>query len=196
MKNSFFSRKRYNDPMKKIIVAGPIGAGKTTLSKLLSKKLSIQHFELDNIYWLPDWQVRPLEKRKRMAEDIILPSEWIICGNHYYSKDVTWARADTCIWLDYPLWLCFLRALKRGLKLAWNKKKICNGNTESFCRLLFSKNSVLLCLIKQYRKIKSRYSEIEKSKEFENLKIIRLRSPKETETWLAGLQILFRRHGI
>jgi adenylate kinase family enzyme len=174
--------------MKKIIIAGPVGAGKTTLSKLLSKKLSIPHIELDHIYWLPGWQVRPVEERIKIASEKISPlSKWIVCGNHSYLKDVIWNNADTVIWLDYSFWRCFFRALKRAFNLIYTKKEICGGNRESFFHLFFSKKSILVYLVKGYRKLKKRYSNMMNSPEYKHLTFVHLRSPKETEKWLGKL---------
>ena len=55
--------------VKKIIIAGSAGVGKSTLGKKLSKKLSIPHIELDHLFWLPDWKPRPEQERKKIAKE-------------------------------------------------------------------------------------------------------------------------------
>ncbi|GGC80872.1 deoxynucleoside kinase [Enterococcus wangshanyuanii] len=37
--------------MKKIVIAGPVGSGKTTFAKQLAMEKQIQIYELDNLIW-------------------------------------------------------------------------------------------------------------------------------------------------
>ena len=39
----------------KIYIIGPVGSGKTTLSKHLSKKYKIKRYELDKVVWDDDY---------------------------------------------------------------------------------------------------------------------------------------------
>lgn len=101
--------------MKRIIVAGASGSGKTSLARTLSKKLSIPHVELDRLNWLPGWKMRdPQELKKLVAKEAAKPT-WVVCGNYSALMPITWTRADTVIWLDYPLWLCLWRVTKRAI---------------------------------------------------------------------------------
>ena len=170
--------------MRKIIIAGPNGAGKTSLARLLSKKLSIPHTELDCLYWLSDWQPRSLEERKKIAAQILSTPTWIVGGNHFYLREITWDKADTVIWLDYPFWVCFWRVLKRGIRLIITKKEICGGNKETLTHFLFSRRSIFYYLFAKYRKLRRRYAAMMESPEWKHLTFIRLRSSRETKRWL------------
>lgn len=173
--------------MRKIIIGGSIGAGKSTLAKALSRKLNIPHVELDNFYWLPEWQVRPMDQLKNLVEKTTSAQEWIICGNYSKLKEFTTDRADTIIWLDYPFLTCFWQALKRYIRNIINKQKCCNGNQETWGRLFFSKNSILLWLISTFRQRNKRYAAMfttEKDLFYKDKTFVRLKSHKQAKSWL------------
>ncbi|CAN5425511.1 hypothetical protein BH10ACI2_BH10ACI2_22620 [soil metagenome] len=48
--------------MKKVIVIGSGGAGKSTFSRLLGAKLGLPVVHLDQLYWRPDWVKTPAEE--------------------------------------------------------------------------------------------------------------------------------------
>lgn len=47
--------------MKRINVVGTSAKGKSTFSKALAEKLNLHYIELDNLFWLDDWQECPDE---------------------------------------------------------------------------------------------------------------------------------------
>ena len=171
--------------MKRIIIAGPVGAGKSTLGRILSKILLFPIIDLDSINWLPDWKVRSHEDLRRIVSEKAQAERWIVCGNYFQLRELTWKKADTVIWLDYSFKRCFWRCLKRAIRLIYTKQKVCGGNVETFSRL-FSRSSVLLYL-KKYGRLRNRYIDLMRSADYEHLKFVRLGSPKETEIWLKRL---------
>ena len=64
----------------KIYIIGPVGSGKTTLSKLLSKKYNIKKHELDKIVWDDDnGNTKRTDKEiNRLFNSIINDKAWII----------------------------------------------------------------------------------------------------------------------
>ena len=64
----------------KIYIIGPVGSGKTTLSRLLSEKYSIESYELDKIVWDDDNGniKRTDEEIAKMFNEIISKDSWII----------------------------------------------------------------------------------------------------------------------
>ena len=63
--------------MKKVLVIGSGGAGKTTLAKLLGARLSIELIHLDSIYWNPGWVETPKAEWLKTVEQLIAREVWV-----------------------------------------------------------------------------------------------------------------------
>lgn len=99
--------------MKKIIVIGCPGSGKSTFSVALSKKMNIPLFHLDMMYWNAD---RTTVERSAFLERLssaMQGDEWIIDGNYASTMEMRLAACDTVFFLDYPLEICLDGVNKR-----------------------------------------------------------------------------------
>lgn len=148
--------------MKRIVVIGSCGSGKTTLGYHLSKNLDTPVTDLDDLYWLPNWTLRPKEEFAALIEKATCQDRWIICGNQSKFRHLIWPKADTIIWLDLPLPILLYRVTKRSLKRIWDKKSICNGNFESWSRL-FSSKSIVLWVLRTYFRHRKDYAHSRKT---------------------------------
>lgn len=90
--------------MKRVLVTGNAGSGKTTLSIKLADSLGIDCFGLDSIVWKPGWVQTSSEERKIKIQDLIDKDSWIIDG---------FQAADTIFFLDIPLQRCLINIVKR-----------------------------------------------------------------------------------
>ncbi len=92
--------------MKKIIVIGCPGSGKSTFSRELHKLTGIPLFHLDMMYWNADkTTVDKCIFRERLA-DVMEKEEWIIDGNYASTMEMRIRACDTVIFLDYPAEIC------------------------------------------------------------------------------------------
>jgi adenylate kinase family enzyme len=99
--------------VKRIMIVGCAGAGKSTLARRLSEKTGLPVFHIDRIYWTEGWVNRSREDTRRLVAEAIAGDEWIFEGNNSSSFDIRIAKADTVIFIDPPMWLCLFRVLKR-----------------------------------------------------------------------------------
>ena len=92
--------------MKKIIVIGCPGSGKSTFSRELRNKTGIPLYHLDMMYWNEDKTV--VEKRVFLERlfDVLAKDEWIIDGNYGSTMEMRMESCDTVIFLDYPIEIC------------------------------------------------------------------------------------------
>ena len=92
--------------MKKVIVIGCPGSGKSTFARALQEKTGIPLYHLDMLYWNADRTV--VEKAvflSRLAA-VMAEEAWIIDGNYASTMEQRMAACDTVIFLDYPVEVC------------------------------------------------------------------------------------------
>lgn len=102
---------------KKIIITGNAGGGKSTLSRLLSKKLNIISYSIDHLQWRPGWKKTPADEYAHLHKQIMKKEQWIIDGVGAWDFLIQRAHAaDLIIYVDLPLKTHFYWASKRQLK--------------------------------------------------------------------------------
>lgn len=102
--------------MKRILIIGSAGSGKSTLSQKLGSILHLPIIHLDKHYWKPNWVPTPNEEWDQTVEEFTMRDEWIMDGNYSRTLDTRLKRADLIIFLDMPMLLCMYRVIKRRIK--------------------------------------------------------------------------------
>ena len=107
--------------MQRVIILGRGGAGKSTVSRRLGKLVGLPVIELDKHFWQPGLAPLSREKWVEVQRNLASQSRWIMDGDlgPYDALPVRLSMADTVLLLDFPLWLCLWRALRRG-KERWD----------------------------------------------------------------------------
>ncbi|EQC48910.1 AAA domain protein [Bacteriovorax sp. BSW11_IV] len=171
--------------MKKILVIGTSGSGKSTFANKLSKKLSIPHFQLDALQFKDNWEIKEDSEFFSAIENSLKNDSWIIDGNYGRTHHLTWPKADTVIWIDLPLWLTLYQNFSRSFKRALTKEIIWEGlnNRESF-KMLFSKESVTLWALKTYKTNRERYTHRMSDPKLSHIKFHHLKSRRDIRNFL------------
>lgn len=92
--------------MKKIIVIGCPGSGKSTLSKKLHKIMQIPLYHLDLMFWNSDKTNVGREVLVEKTKAIFKNDSWIIDGNYGSTMELRMQKCDTVIFLDYDVNVC------------------------------------------------------------------------------------------
>jgi len=92
--------------LKKIIVIGCPGSGKSTISRALHNKTGIPLYHLDMMYWNADKTTVEKSMFLERLSAVLEKDEWIIDGNYGSTMELRMVACDTVIFLDYPLRVC------------------------------------------------------------------------------------------
>ena len=92
--------------MKKVIVIGCPGSGKSTVSRALHNKTGIPLYHLDMMYWNADKTTAEKSVFLERLSTVLEKDEWIIDGNYGSTMELRMVACDTVIFLDYPLDVC------------------------------------------------------------------------------------------
>ena len=101
--------------MKRIVIIGCGGAGKSTLARQLGEKLDIPVVHLDKLFWNPGWVEKSKKEFDALHEQELAKEKWIMDGNFNRTMPQRIARCDTVIYLDFSRIVCLLGVLKRVL---------------------------------------------------------------------------------
>jgi|HubBroStandDraft_1064217.scaffolds.fasta_scaffold83180_1 adenylate kinase family enzyme len=169
--------------MKRVLVVGVSGSGKTTVAGSLAARLRVPLVELDALHHGPGWVRRPT-----FAEDVeaaTLGSAWVVDGN--YSAvvgDLLWSRADAVVWLDLPRWLIEWQVVRRSFVRWVRRTELWNGNREpSLLRWLDPEHPVRWAWMK-HGEYRLQYAARFADPEWGHLSLVRLRTRAEVRAFL------------
>jgi adenylate kinase family enzyme len=92
--------------MKKIIVIGCPGSGKSTFARALYDRTGIPLYHLDRMFWNADKSTVEKNVFLKRLFDVLQKDAWIIDGNYSATMEQRLAACDTVFFLDYPLEVC------------------------------------------------------------------------------------------
>jgi adenylate kinase family enzyme len=101
--------------MKRILVIGSGGAGKSTFAKRLGEILELKVIHLDSLFWSAGWVEMPKDQWRAMVEELMKGDSWILDGNYGGTLDLRLAACDAVIFLDIPRMTCLKRVFKRRM---------------------------------------------------------------------------------
>ncbi len=168
--------------MRKVLVIGSGGAGKSTFARMLGGLLNLPVIHLDAHYWQPGWVEPPKDEWLETVEGLIARDAWVMDGNYSGTLAVRLAACDTVIFLDLPRPVCLWRVTKRSLMYRRARRPdMAEGCPEmltwEFVRWVWG-----------YKK-RSRPKVVRRLEEHaRNKRIIRLRSRAEVRKFLNSIQ--------
>ncbi|MGI8333807.1 hypothetical protein ACRYCC_27985 [Actinomadura scrupuli] len=106
--------------MRRVVILGRGGAGKTTFARRLGEVTRLPVIELDALFWKPDLTATAPARWAARQRELVRHEAWILDGDlgPYDVLDVRLQAADTVIVLDFSLPRCAWRAIRRGRERA------------------------------------------------------------------------------
>jgi len=119
--------------MKRVLIIGPGGAGKSTIARRLGERLQLEVVHLDQHYWQPGWVETPKHVWQSRVEQLLSRDSWIIDGNYSGTLGTRLQACDTVIFLDLSPVLCVWRIIRRRLAYRkTNRPDMADGCEEKF----------------------------------------------------------------
>ena len=172
--------------MRRILVYGATGSGKTTLASALGARLGLPYHSMDDLTWEPGWVAVGEHLQRDRVREICATDDWVIDAAYGIWRDIPLTRADLIVGLDLPRWLSFGRLLRRTFRNVVQRRSLCNGNHETWRGSFLSYDSILVWHSKSFRRKRQRMRAWAADPEFP-VAIVLLRSPREVKRWFAAL---------
>lgn len=163
--------------MKKAIIIGCPGSGKTTFAVKLNECTGLPLYHLDAIWHKPDKTHIPREEFDKRSTEIFKTPEWIIDGNYSRTIEMRMQECDTAFLFDLPTEICLQGATDRIGKgrydMPWIEKEL-DPEFEAFIRE-FPETTLpkIYALIEKYKHEKT---------------VVIFKSREEADSYLQSLQ--------
>jgi len=167
------------DRPHRISVVGATGSGKTYLSRLASEQLHLPVHELDSLRRDSDGRENAPERFADAVASLADGEEWIIDGHYRDVRHLIWRRADTVLWLNYPLSVVAAHLFHRV------RRKQSSGNAAE-ARSAGPKASWRRRLGRISKTLRERreYGRVLRLPELAHVTVVELKSPDAAKQWL------------
>jgi len=162
--------------MKKVIVIGCPGSGKSTFSRALHKETGIPLYHLDMLKWNADKTTVSKEVFHDRLNLVLSENEWIIDGNYASTMELRMSVCDTVFFLDYPLEVCLSGIKERQGKPRPDMPWIETEDDEEFLEFIRSYNT------------QSRPNVMELLEKYKEKNIVIFKSREEADEYLNNIR--------
>jgi adenylate kinase family enzyme len=168
---------------KVAIVTSASGSGGTTVGREIAARLDLPFYELDAIFWEPNWTEPDSDDFRARVAEIVETDSWVIDGSYQsWIGQLALGSADVVVWLDLPMRVWLPRLLRRTVSRARSDEELWDGNRESLRNAFASRDSLILFSLRHYRGRRRGYPN-----RFAEYRVVRLCSQSEIERFLSGL---------
>lgn len=171
--------------MRRILVYGVTGAGKSTLAARVGSRLGLPYHAIDELTWDPGWVAVSESEQRRRVSEIVAGDEWVIDASYGIWNDLVLERVELIVGLDLKRGLSLSRLFRRTVSHIVRRTPTCNGNLETWRNAFFDRESILLWHFKSFKRKQTRMRLWRSSPDFPET--VLLRSPEEVEAWFTAL---------
>ena len=102
--------------MRRVLVIGAGGAGKSTLAARVAERAGLPLVHLDACYWRAGWVPTPADEWAATVARLAAGDAWVMDGNYGGTLDARLAACDTVVFLDLPRLVCLWSVVRRWLR--------------------------------------------------------------------------------
>lgn len=162
-----------NVEMRKVIIIGNAGSGKTTFAKKLHQKTKLPLVHLDKVYWIGEWEHISREEFDAELQKELEKEQWIIDGNYDRTISHRLKYCDTVFYFELPRIVCLWGSTQRVFKNYGKCRDDMGGNCiERFDKRKFDLYKMILSFGKSKR---LKYRQLLKSFPDKNIVIFKSR---------------------
>jgi adenylate kinase family enzyme len=176
---------------RRVIVVGSSCAGKSTLGARLAGLLDVPFVELDALYWQPNWTGSEDNEFREKIVTATAGDGWVVAGGYSrHTVPTIWPRADTIIWLDFPLATSTWRIVRRSWRRSRDNELLWGTNYEKFWpqfKLWDTEESLIAFTIRNHRARGRGYTAAMSNPRLAHLTWVQLRNQREVDAWLQGV---------
>ncbi len=165
----------------RILVYGVTGSGKSTVAARIARLTGLPLIEVDELTWLPDWQMVPAHTQRDLFGSVVARDRWVLDSAYSTWLDVVLPRTELVVGLDYPRWFSLQRLLRRTLARLVARHPVCNGNRETW-RSTLGADSIVRWHFRTFRNKRERLRQW--AADPYGPVVLRVRRPAQLERWL------------
>jgi adenylate kinase family enzyme len=174
--------------VRRVSVVGTTGSGKTTFARALADILGVDFVELDALNWEANWAIASEDVFRARIEAATRAAGWVVDGNYggRGAREIVWGRADTVVWLDFPLPVVLARLTRRNLARIRSGEEIWpgTGNRETVRNSFFSRDSLYVWALRTHWRRKRQTPELLARPEYAHLTVHHLTRTRDADRWL------------
>src|SRR6185295_18659219 len=116
--------ERTSRRLRRVVLIGTSGSGKSTVGERLARLLAQPFVELDELFWSAGWQPKSKEAFLALVREAASGQRWVVAGNYSSARQELWSRASAVIWLNFSLAVVLRRVIARTLGRLLHKQEL------------------------------------------------------------------------
>ncbi len=168
----------------RVLLYGVTGSGKSTAALAIGERTGHPVTLVDELTWLPGWVPVEEARQREIVGEIVAGERWLLDTAYGAWRDDVLPRTQLVVGLDYPRWLSLSRLVRRTVARAITKEPMCNGNVESW-RKVVARDSIIAWHFQSFARKRSQMRAWAASPD--GPEVLLFRHPRELAAWIETL---------